>query len=223
MIDFFQIIFGDFYGKLLFILVDATQYTIYLSLTAFAGGGLIGLLLTLLTISDSLILKKISTFYIWLFQSIPLLMLLFIIGLGIPTFFSLDLTPWLAATVSLTIFTSAYLGEVWRSIVKSIPKAQWEGADALGLSFLIKLYKVILPQAFKLALPPTVGFLVQIIKGTSMAYIIDFNDLMRWGKKIANSPVNGTEPFVVFPIVAIIYFCLCFPLTYFSRWLEQRL
>ena len=81
VIDFFQIIFGDFYGKLLFILVDATQYTIYLSLTAFAGGGLIGLLLTLLTISDSLILKKISTFYIWLFQSIPLLMLLFIIGL----------------------------------------------------------------------------------------------------------------------------------------------
>ena len=118
-------------------------------------------------------------------------------------------TLFLAATVSLTIFTSAYLGEVWRSIVKSIPKAQWEGADALGLSFLIKLYKVILPQAFKLALPPTVGFLVQIIKGTSMAYIIDFNDLMRWGKKIANSPVNGTEPFVVFPIVAIIYFCLC--------------
>jgi polar amino acid transport system permease protein len=81
---------------------------------------------------------------------------------------------------------------------------------------------VIAPQAITISLPPTVGFMVQIIKGTSLAYIIDFNDVMRWGKKIANSQLDGAEPFVVFPIVAAIYFSLCFPLTVISRKLELR-
>ena len=221
--DFLLIVFGSFDGKLLFILIDATKYTVYLSLTAFAGGGLLGLLLTFFSISNFSFLKNFSTTYIWLFQGIPLLMLLFLIGLGIPTFFSLPLSPWFAASIALTMFTSAYLGEVWRTIVQSIPQGQWEAADALGLSFTTKLLKVIFPQAIRASLPPTVGFLVQIIKGTSMAYIIDFNDLMRWGKKIANSPVPGTEPFIIFPIMALIYFCLCFPLTRLSRWLETRI
>jgi polar amino acid transport system permease protein len=65
--------------------------------------------------------------------------------------------------------------------------------------------------------------MVQVIKGTSLAYIIDFNDLMRWGKKIGNSQIDGAEPFIVFPLVALIYFLLCFPLTLLSRRLEQRL
>jgi polar amino acid transport system permease protein len=150
-------------------------------------------------------------------------MLLFLTGLGIPVFLQIDVPPWLAATISLTLFTSAYMAEVWRGSIAAVPAGQWEAGRALGLSFWRSFQKIVVPQAVRVAIPPTVGFMVQIIKGTSLAYIIDFNDLMRWGKKIANSQLDGAEPFVIFPIVALIYFCLCFPLSMLSRHLERTM
>lgn len=222
MTSFLQSIFGDFYGKMIFVLLDATQYTIYLSLVAFVGGGLIGLVMTVMKIMPNKGLRIFATTYIWLFQSIPLLMLLFLIGLGIPSFFQVDVSAWVAAGISLTLFTSAYMSEVWRGALESVPNGQWEGSRALGMTFRQTLMDVVAPQALRIAIAPTVGFMVQVIKGTSMAYIIDFTDLMRWGKKIANSPVPGTEPFIVFPIVALIYFALCFPLSQWSKSMERK-
>jgi len=217
-----QSVFGEFYGNIVFVLLDATQWTIYLSLAAFIGGGIIGLLITLLRISPVKWLRNAASAYIWLFQAVPLLMLLFLTGLGIPVFFQIDVEPWLAATISLTVFTSAYLAEVWRGAIHSIVEGQWEAGTALGLKFWQTVRLIVAPQALTISLAPTVGFMVQIIKGTSLAYIIDFNDVMRWGKKIANAQLDGAEPFVIFPIVALIYFCLCFPLTVLSRRLERR-
>lgn len=214
-------VFGDFYGNMLGILLSATQYTIYLSLAAFTGGGLIGLVFTVLKITPLKPVQWFASAYIWLFQSIPLLMLLFILGLGVPVFFQINIPPWLAAGIALTLFTSAYMSEVWRGALQSIPKGQWEGGTALGMTFSQNLIWIIAPQALKIATPATVGFMIQVIKGTSMAYIIDYNDLMRWGKKIANSQMDGAEPFIVFPIVALIYFALCFPLSCLSKSLEK--
>ncbi|MGB7270620.1 MAG: amino acid ABC transporter permease [Albidovulum sp.] len=222
MTEFMQLIFGEFYGRMIAILLSATQYTIYLSLIAFVGGGLIGLLMTVLKIAPSRMLRAVATTYIWLFQSIPLLMLLFLIGLGIPSFFQINVSPWTAAGLSLTLFTSAYMSEVWRGALESVPTGQWEGGRAVGMTFSQILVDIIAPQALRIATPPTVGFMVQVIKGTSMAYIIDFTDLMRWGKKIANSQVEGAEPFIVFPMVALIYFCLCFPLSKWSKSMERK-
>ena len=219
---FMQSIFGEFYGNIIYVLLDATQWTIYLSVAAFIGGGVIGLAITLLRISPLKSLRYFATGYIWLFQAVPLLMLLFLTGLGIPVFFKIDVPPWLAATVSLTLFTSAYLAEVWRGAIHSIVDGQWEAGTALGLAFWQTVRLVIAPQALTISLAPTVGFMVQIIKGTSLAYIIDFSDVMRWGKKIANAQLDGAEPFIVFPMVAAIYFALCFPLTVLSRRLESR-
>lgn len=223
MIDLFSTLFGPFYGNMLSILLSATQWTIYLSLAAFIGGGLLGLILTVLKISPIRPLRWFATGYIWLFQSIPLLMMLFLLGLGVPVFFQIDIAPWLAATTALTLFTSAYMSEVWRGALESIPLGQWEGGKAVGLTFTQNLVWIIAPQAIRIATPSTVGFMIQVIKGTSMAYIIDYNDLMRWGKKIANSQLDGAEPFIVFPIVALIYFCLCFPLSLWSKHLEKKM
>ncbi|MDJ0831897.1 MAG: amino acid ABC transporter permease [Gammaproteobacteria bacterium] len=223
MTEILQWLFGEFYGNMLSVLLNATQWTIYLSLTAFIGGGLIGLLFTVLKIVPVRWVQWTATTYIWLFQSIPLLMLLFLIGLGIPAFFKVDIPPWFAAGVSLTLFTSAYMSEVWRGALQSVPQGQWEGGKALGLTFMQILTSIIAPQALRVAIPPTVGFMVQVIKGTSMAYIIDYNDLMRWGKKIANSQIDGAEPFIVYPIMAVIYFSLCFPLSRWSKAMEKRL
>jgi polar amino acid transport system permease protein len=223
MTDFLTGIFGDFYGNMLAILLSATQWTIYLSLTAFVGGGIIGLIFTILKISPIKSLRWLASGYIWFFQSIPLLMLLFILGLGVPVFFQISMPPWLAAGTALTLFTSAYMSEVWRGALQSIPTGQWEGGQALGMTFKENLIWIIAPQALRIATPSTVGFMIQVIKGTSMAYIIDYNDLMRWGKKIANSQMEGAEPFIVFPIIALIYFCLCFPLSCWSKSLEKSI
>ena len=145
-----------------------------------------------------------------------------IIGLGIPRFLGQDFDPWYAASISLVVFTSAYLAEVWRGAILAIPKGQWEGATALNLNFLQTLRLIIIPQVYKYSIAPTVSFLIQIIKGTSLAYIIGFQDLMLLGKRWANAPVIGSEPFIIFPIMAVLYFCLCYPLAIYAKHLEKK-
>lgn len=214
---------GQPMGIVIFQLLQATQYTVYLSLIAFTGGGAIGAAITLARISGRKALARMAAGYIWCFQSVPLLMLLFLSGLGVPRLLGHDVDPWLSATVSLTLYASAYLAEVWRGAIHAIPAGQWEGGYSLGLRFFGVLRHVVLPQAVRGALAPTVGFSVQIIKGTSLAYIIGFHDLMNIGKRWANAPVDGTEPFIIFPLMAFIYFALCFPLSRLAIFLERRL
>jgi polar amino acid transport system permease protein len=182
-----------------------------------------GALIAFLRILPGRVPRGIATAYIWFFQSAPLLMLLFLFGLGVPRLIGVNVNVWIAASAALTLYSSAYLAEVWRGAIQSIPKGQWEGAEALGLRFFQTLRRVVLPQALRVSLAPTVGFLVQIIKGTSLAYIIGFADLMNVGKRWANAPVPGTEPFVIFPLMALIYFALCFPLSRLALSLEKRL
>jgi polar amino acid transport system permease protein len=125
----------------------------------------------------------------------------------------------MAAGASLTIFVSAYLGEIWRGCFESVPKPQWEAAEGLALSRSQRMMKVILPQAIRIATPPTVGFMVQIIKNTSLASVVGFVELARSGQIINNSLF---EPFLIYTIIAIIYFALCYPLSRFSHRLEMR-
>ena len=223
MKDFLVEIFGAPQGVVLFQLLYATQFTVYLSLIAFLCGGLIGAGIALMRILPAKSFRRLAIAYIWLFQSTPLLMLLFILGLGFPRLLEIDVNPWTAAIVALTIYASAYFADVWRGALESIPAGQWEGGYSLGLSFSVVLRRIVVPQAVRVAIAPTVGLMVQIIKGTSLAYIIGFNDLMAIGKRWANAPVEGTEPFIIFPLMALIYFALCFPLSLWSRRLESRL
>ncbi len=223
MEDFFTNILGKPEGIIILQLISACRFTIYLSLIAFVGGGIIGALVTLLRIIPNKFLNNISFLYIWLFQSIPLLMLLFLSGLGVPRLLGYDIDPWIAATVSLVIFTSAYLSEVWRGSIVAVSQGQWEAAKSINLNFKLSLLLIIIPQAFKYSIAPTISFLIQIIKGTSLAYIIGFQDLMLLGKRWANAPVPGSEPFIIFPIMAVMYFCLCYPLAIYAKYLENKI
>ena len=215
-------LFGKPEGIVLFQLLEATQFTIYLSLIAFMGGGILALVLAFMATIHNRVSNIASKTYIWFFQSTPLLMLLFLFGLGIPRLLGVNVNIWLAASVALVLYSSAYIGEVWRGSIESIPKSQWEAGEALGLSFFPIFFLIILPQAIRIAIAPTVGFMVQIVKGTSLAYIIGFHDLMSIGKRWANAPVTGTEPYLIFPLMALIYFSLCFPLSQLSQWLERK-
>lgn len=223
MKEVFVTLFGKPEGIIVFQLIEASQFTVYLSLIAFAGGALFGGALTLLRILPNRPVQSGATAFVWLFQSTPLLMLLFLTGLGAPRLLGLEISPWMAAVISLTLHASAFMADVWRGAIESVAPSQWEAARALGLGFFRTLQKVVMPQAGRAAMAPTVSFMVQIIKGTSLAYIIGFHDLMSIGKRWANATVPGSEPFIIFPIMAVIYFSLCYPLTLWSRHLEKRL
>jgi polar amino acid transport system permease protein len=120
---------------------------------------------------------------------------------------------------SRTLNAAAFLGEIRRGCIQAIPTGQWEAATALGLRHLARMRYVILPQAGKIAIAPTVGFLVLLVKSTSLASIIGFVELTRAGQIINNVTFR---PFLVFGLVAIVYFVLCWPLSRLSQMLEQR-
>lgn len=200
-------------------LILAARWTVVLSLIAFLGGASVGLLLTFLQISSRTVLVKIARLYVELFQGTPLLMQLFLVFFGL-SLLGIDVSPWTAAALALTLFSSAFLSEIWRGCIESLPKGQWEASRCLGLSYFEIMHHIILPQALKVAVAPTVGFSVQIVKGTALASIIGFVELTKAGTMLNNATF---EPFKVFGMVALIYFLLCYPLSVASRHLERKL
>jgi polar amino acid transport system permease protein len=200
-------------------LLLAARWTIALSLIAFLGGGLVGLLLLVLRLSPSRAAQWAVSGYVQLFQGTPLLMQLFLSYFGM-ALLGFNTTAWTAAAVALTLYTSAFLAEIWRGCVAAVPRGQWEASSALALNFGEQLRHVILPQALRIAVPPTVGFLVQVVKGTALASVIGFVELTKAGTMITNATFR---PFLVYGFVALFYFVLCFPVSLYARGLERRL
>ncbi|MCF6369676.1 amino acid ABC transporter permease [Rhizobium halophilum] len=200
------------------IIVMAAQWTIALSAIAFAGGGIGGLLIALARVSDVRPLRLAALGFIRVFQGTPLLMQLFLVFFGM-NIFGLAINPWIAATIALTLHASAFLGEIWRGCIEAVPSGQREAATALGLKYYNRMRYIVLPQAARIAVAPTVGFLVQLIKGTSLAAIIGFTELTRQGQIINNATFS---PFMVFGTVAVLYFILCWPLSLLARRMELK-
>ena len=200
-------------------LLLALRWTVVLSLIAFIGGGLVGGLLLFLRLSGGPLTERLIGLYVQLFQGTPLLMQLFLAYFGI-ALFGIKTSPWTAAAFALTLYTSAYLTEIWRGCVESIPKGQWEAAQSLALNFREQLRHVVLPQALHIAVPPTVGFLVQVIKGTALASVIGFIELTKAGTMITNATY---KPFLVYACVALMYFALCVPVSLVAQSLERKL
>lgn len=200
-------------------LLLAARWTVVLSLIAFIGGGLVALLLLVARLSK---VKGVGHFvagYVQLFQGTPLLMQLFLAYFGL-ALFGVRTSAWVAASMALILYTSAYLTEIWRGCVASIPKGQWEAGQSLAMSFREQLQYIVLPQAIKIAIPPTVGFLVQVVKGTALASVIGFIELTKAGTMITNATF---KPFVVYSCVALMYFSLCFPISLYAKILERKI
>lgn len=207
-------------GRIFFNLLVATKWTIILSLIAFFFGGIIGFGVMLMRISPFKPAQFLSWIYIEFFEGTPLLLQLFLAFFGISVVFGVNLSPLAAATLALTAFTSSFLADIWRGAVEALPKGQWEASSALGFGYFKKLRYIILPQAVKRSIAPTVGFLVQVIKGTSLASVIGFTELSRAASQINNVTLQAL---LVFAIAGAIYFLLCYPLSVWSQRVEQRL
>lgn len=200
-------------------LVQSLQWTLVLTALALVGGGLVGFLLALARVSVFGWLRLAASVYIQIIQGIPVLMILFLSYYGL-SLMGYQLPPLVAAGVSMTIYASGYLAEIWRGSIQSVPKQQWEGSESLAMTRWQQYRHVVLPQAVRISLPSTVGFAVQVVKNTSIASLIGFVELSRAGQLINNATF---QPFRVFLVVAALYFVVCYPLSQLSRWLERRL
>jgi polar amino acid transport system permease protein len=206
-------------SELLF-LVAAVRWTLLLSLVALIGGGVLGLLIAILRTTSSRFLRLLTSGYIQLFQGTPVLMQLFVFYYGLAVLFDLQVDAWPAVALAFTLYSGAFLGEIWRGSIQAIPRTQWEASACLSLGYFQQLRFVILPQAMRISIPPTVGFLVQLIKNTSIAAIIGFVEVTRAGQLIVNVTF---QPMVVYPLVAALYFAVCWPLSLLARNLERRI
>ncbi|ULJ72243.1 amino acid ABC transporter permease [Rhizobium gallicum] len=205
-------------NEMLFLL-QGLKWTLLLSAIGFIGGGVFGLVIALARTSELSALRKTAAGYISVFQGTPLLMQLFVVYYGI-ALLGVSVEAWVAVAIAFTLHASAFLGEVWRGGIQAIPKGQTEAANALGLHYVSRMKDVVLPQAFKVSLPATIGFLVQLIKGTSLAAIVGFIELARAGQIVSNQTYR---PLLVFGIVGAIYFIICWPLSLYGARLENRM
>jgi polar amino acid transport system permease protein len=200
-------------------IVLAARWTLLLALIAFVGGAAGGLLVAVLRTSSNRVSRWCATTFIYLVQGTPLLTQLYVWYFGI-NLFGLRVSAWTAVAIGMGINSSAFFGDAWRGAIQSVPKTQWDASAALSFSYFQQLRFVIVPQALTLALPPTAGLAVQIIKGTSLAAIVGFTELTKAGQL-----VNGItlSPLRAFGLVAVIYFIICWPLSMLAKTLERRL
>lgn len=194
-------------------------WTIVLSIFGFVGGTILGLPLALARASKNSVTSTASAGLVQLIQGVPLPVIMFVVYFGI-SIGGYEVPALVAAGIAMTLYSSAYLGEIWKGCIQAVPKTQWEAAECLALTSVQRLVHIILPQALRIAIPPTVGFLVQIVKNTSYAVVINFFDLTYSAKVINNSTF---KPFVVFTIAALIYFVICFPMSVLARRFERKL
>ncbi|MDQ2137054.1 amino acid ABC transporter permease [Alcaligenaceae bacterium B3P038] len=200
-------------------LLLAARWTVVLALVTFVTGTALGLIVLMMRSSRNKILQRTAWIYIELFQGTPLLMQLFLAFFGM-SLAGVDVPAWLAAGVALTLWSAAFLAEIWRGCVDSIAKGQWEASSSLAMGYVHQMRYVILPQALRVAVAPTVGFSVQIVKSTALTSIIGFTELSKASTIITNATF---QPFTVYAYAALFYFALCWPLSRLSLRLERKL
>ncbi|OWT74372.1 MULTISPECIES: amino acid ABC transporter permease [unclassified Achromobacter] len=200
-------------------LLLAARWTVLLALVTFVSGTLIGLLMLLMRVSRRRWPRRVAWVFIELFQGTPLLMQLFLMFFGL-SLAGIDVPAWLAAGAALALWSAAFLAEIWRGCVESINRGQWEASASLAMGYFQQMRYVVLPQALRVAVAPTVGFAVQIVKSTALTSIIGFTELSKASTIITNATFN---PFTVYGVAALIYFVLCWPLSRASLRLERKL
>ena len=199
------------------VLLNGLLWTVILSLISFVFGGLVGFALALGGISKNRVVAGVVNSYISLVQGTPVLILMFVIYFGLPIT-GVEVSSLVAASVAMVIFSSAFLGTIWRASLQSVARTQWEAADCLALSSWQRMGLVILPQAVRIATPPTVGFMVQIVKNTSLASVIGMAEVTYIAKQVNASTF---QPFTTYLVIALFYFSICFPLSVLSRRFER--
>ncbi len=200
-------------------IVGALRWTLLLAALSLLIGGVAGFLVAIARVSRVAAVRWLASGYIGVIQGVPALMLLFLAYYGL-SLAGLDLPPLVAASVSLALYVSGYLADIWRGAIQSVPWQQWEASSSLAMTRLQQFRYVVLPQALRIATPPTVGFAVQAVKNTSIVSIVNVVEIARAGQLVNNV---SYQPFRVYGLVALLYFLICWPMSKLAARLERRL
>lgn len=198
---------------------QGTVVTVEISLMAIITGTIIGVIVGMIQHSKILWIKAPFKVYIEVFRGSPLLMQLFF-AYFVPPYLGFNVSAFQAVFAVFALNSGAFIAEIVRSGLEAVPKGQYEAAESLGLSYGYIMRKVILPQAMKVSLPPLVGFLIGMIKDTSLAMIIGYVELLKQGQVVGN--INSAHITEAYLTVAAIYFVICYPLSLFVNWMERR-
>jgi polar amino acid transport system permease protein len=200
-------------------LIEAARWTLLLAVIAFLGGGVAGLLVTIARISRNRILRGLAIGYVEILQGTPLLMQLFLWFFMLSLLLPVKLPPLTVAAIALTLNASAFFVEIWRGSIQAIARTQWEAAASIGMSRLQQMTYIIVPQAFQIALAPTVGMMIVVLKGTALTALIGFVEVTRAGQLISGVTF---QPLATFLVVAAIYLAMCLPLSELAHWIERK-
>ncbi len=206
------------------------KFTIPLALISFAFGLIIALLTALVRISTKggwfSVIKGIFRFYVWLFRSTPLLVQLFIVYFGLPYLRiagvldnGIKLSPFIAGVITFSLNTGAYASETIRAAISSVPKGQWEAAASIGMTHTQTLRRIVLPQAFRISLPPLANSFISLVKDTSLAASITIVEMFEVSQQIA---AENFQPLIMYTLVALIYAVFCSLLSFGQNYLEKR-
>jgi len=202
-----------------YLLWNGLIVTCKLSITAILLGTLAGLVVGMAKTGGVKWLKALLEVYIQLFRGSPLLIQLFMFYFGL-SYVGVNINVFEATAIVFTLYSGAYIAEIFRAGMESIPKGQFEAAKALGFSYFLLMSKIILPQTLKVALPPLIGFYITLIKDTSIASVVGYVELLNQGKAIMN--ISG-KPFEILLFISLVYFVICYPLSLFVTWMERRI
>ncbi|HDJ89317.1 MAG TPA: amino acid ABC transporter permease [Thermoprotei archaeon] len=209
----------EFFVSILPYLLEGIKITLEVSLTSFIIGFIISSIITPTRIFLKIPFTLPADSYVELIRGTPVLVQLFIIYFGLPSI-GIYFDPLWAGIIALGINSGAYQAEIFRSSIKSIPESQYLAAESLGMSNLQIYRYVIFPQAVRIAIPALINELVTLVKESSLVSIIGVTDLMRRGEYIVASTFKAFEVYIV---VAIVYFLICYTLSFISRKIEKIL
>ena len=179
-----------------------------------------GMLLALLRLSTNRVVTTIVDAYVYVMRGTPLMLQILLIYYGLPFMIDgFELTDMTAAVLSFVLNYIAYLCEIFRSGIQSIPKGQYEGAKVLGFTYVQTMYKIILPQVIKRVLPPLANETITLLKDTSLVYVLAMNDILR----ITRSIVQRDFDITAFIVAGIFYLAMTFVLTKLYQYLERRM
>jgi len=192
--------------------------TILVSGVSLLAGTLLGGICGILRTIKKWGISKIMGFYADYMRGVPFLVHIFIIYFILPEV-GIQLDPFPAATIALTIYAGAYISEIVAAGILSVPKGQWEAATAYGLNPFQRLRYVIFPQAIRVILPPLVGEYVLLVKDSSIVSVIGLTDVTRVGWLTVQRIPEGL---MVFGLVGVLYFVVCYPMIHLSHYLEEK-
>lgn len=202
-------------------LLRGAGLTIVICVAAGVLGSLIGIVLGTAKASPSWIARAISSIYVNFLRGVPILIILLFAYFALPLILpALTLSRGFTAVVGLAVYAGAYIAEIVRGSIQAVPKGQSEAAEALGMHYFMRMRYVIFPQAMKIAVPPGIGFLIALVKASSLVSVIGFVDLTRAGRIVTT--INQ-QPLLTFLVVGALYFAISYPISLLGRWYERKL